>query len=780
MDIAVIGMSGRFPGAPNVETFWANLCAGVESISRFSADDLRREGISPKVMEHPRFVNAGGALNDIELFDAEFFGYSPREAETIDPQHRIFLECAWESLEHAGVNPFGHSGLIGVFAGTGSSTYQDRLKSNSEMAALLGNFQLSIGNEKDHLATRVAYKLDLHGPAVGVQTTCSTSLVAVVLACQGLLAGQCDVALAGGVSIVVPQRTGYLYTEGGILSPDGHCRAFDIDAGGAVGGNGCGIVVLQRLEDALQNGNRIHAILRGAAINNDGLRKVGYTAPSVNGQAEVIARALAMAGVGPNEIGLIEAHGTGTVLGDPIEIAALSETFRRETSRRGYCALGSVKTNVGHLDTAAGVTGLIKAILAVESGRIPPTLHFREPNPALNLADSPFYVNTRLQDWPEPRWAGVSSFGIGGTNAHVVLGQGPPPPAAIRKPGRELQLLPLSARNRAALDVMTNNLAQSLERQPEIELADVAHTLQRRRAPLNYRRVLVSADCQEAVKRLKADLPATTVTGPSRSIIFLFPGQGSQCVQMAGRVYRAEPLFRGEFQKVAQLARTGLGFDLGEIVYPAEENLSHAKKSLGETAIAQVALFAVEYALARLWMHWGIQPAGFLGHSVGEYVAASLGGTFSMEDALFLVLERGKLMQQMPPGSMLAVPLQETALTPLLGHSLSLAAVNGPKQCVVSGSCDAVRGLEHLLAERGLSSKRLPASHAFHSEMMDPVLDPFTARLGAVKLREPAIPWVSNLHGHWITPGEATDPLYWVNHLRRTVRFQEGLQTVLE
>ena len=437
--VAVVGMSGRFPGAPGVDAFWKNICQGIESIGRFSDDELAADGISASIRNHPRFVNAGGALEGIELFDARLFGYSPREAEIIDPQQRIFLECAWESLEHASYNPFGYNGLIGVYAGTGPGTYQERLKADPELAALLGQFQLSTGNEKDHLTTRVAYKLDLHGPAVTIQTTCSSSLVAVVLAYQGLLTRQCDVALAGGVCIVVPQRTGYLYTEGGILSPDGHCRAFDVQAQGAVGGNGCGVVVLRRLDDALADGAHVHAIITGAAINNDGSRKVGYTAPSVDGQAEVIIRAQAMADVSLDQIGYVEAHGTGTPLGDPIEVAALTEAFRRATDKRGYCALGSVKTNVGHLDAAAGITGLIKAVLAVEHGQIPPTLHFREANPALNLATSPFFVNRELRTWPGARRAGVSSFGIGGTNAHVVVEE--KPPLAPADPGREHKLI---------------------------------------------------------------------------------------------------------------------------------------------------------------------------------------------------------------------------------------------------------------------------------------------------------------------------------------------------
>ena len=776
--VAVVGMSGRFPGASSVDAFWENICHGIESIARFSADELAADGVPPSVLNHPRFVNAGGAVEGIEFFDAGLFGYSPREAEIIDPQHRIFLECAWESLEHAGYNPFGYDGLIGVYAGTGPSTYVDRLKADPELAALLGHFQLSTGNEKDHLTTRVAYKLDLHGPSVTIQTTCSSSLVAVVLAYQSLLARQCDVALAGGVSIVVPQRTGYLYTEGGILSPDGHCRAFDIHARGAVGGNGCGIVVLRRLDDALADGDCVHAVITGAAINNDGSRKVGYTAPSVDGQAEVITRAQAMAGVGPDQIGYVEAHGTGTPLGDPIEVAALTDAFRAATDRCGYCALGSVKTNVGHLDAAAGVTGLIKAVLAIEHGQIPPTLNFREANPALNLATSPFFVNHELRDWPGTRRAGVSSFGIGGTNAHVIIEQ--KPSLAPVDAGRKHQLIVLSGRTATSLDAVTENLAGYLDAHPELPLAEIAHTLQSGRVALAHRRTLIATDSAEAVAALAGALPTGLAAGSSSPVSFLFPGQGAQHVHMAAGVYSEETVFRAELDRAAELLRPTLGMDLRHIIFPAEGETDRAQELLRRTAVAQPALFAVEYALAQVWMQWGVLPDALIGHSVGEYVAACVSGTFSFEDALALVAERGRLVQEMPPGAMLAVPLGESAVRPLLGNAISLAAVNGPAQCVVSGPEPSIQALERMLGGFGLPSSRLHTSHAFHSAMMDPILKPFAERLGAIPSSRPIIPWVSNLHGGWIRADEATDPAYWTAHLRGAVRFSDGLVTLLD
>ena len=776
--IAIIGMSGRFPGASGVDVFWNNLRNGKESIARFSAEQLAADGVPAAMLGNPRFVNAGGALDGIDLFDAGLFGYSPREAEIIDPQHRIFLECAWESFEHAGYNPFSYNGLIGVYAGAGPGTYLERLKTHPELVALLGQFQLSIGNEKDHLTTRVAYKLDLHGPAVTTQTTCSSSLVAVVLACQGLLTRQCDMALAGGVSIVIPQRTGYLYTEGGILSPDGHCRAFDANARGAVGGNGCGIVVLRRLDDALADGDRVHAVITGAAINNDGSRKVGYTAPSVDGQAEVITRALAMAGLNADQIGYVEAHGTGTPLGDPIEVAALTEVFRAATSRSGYCALGSVKTNVGHLDAAAGVTGLIKAVLAIEHCQIPPTLHFREANPALNLATSPFFVNRELRDWNGTRRASVSSFGIGGTNAHVVIEQKPPlkPVGA----GREHQLIVLSARTSAALEAVTDNLARYLRANPELELADVAHNLQSGRVALAHRRTLVATNLAEAVTALTSQLPSGVATPSSAPVTFLFPGQGAQHLQMTARVYAAEPIFRAELDRAAQFLRSPLGLDLRQIIFPPEGETDRAGHLLRQTAIAQPALFAVEYALVQVWMHWGVRPDAMIGHSVGEYVAACVSGTFSFQDGLGLVAERGRLVQEVAPGAMLAVPLAESAVRPLLGKALSVAAVNGSAQCAVSGPEAAIQALEQTLVGLGLPGLRLHTSHAFHSQMMDPVLKPLGDYLGRVTRHEPVIPWVSNVHGGWIKETEASDPAYWANHLRSTVRFNDGLNTLLD
>jgi len=786
LEIAIIGMSGRFPGARDYNELWQHLRDGVESISFFSDEELTSSGIPPTVLSDPDYVKAKGVLEDAELFDASFFGYTPREAEIMDPQHRLFLECAWEALENAGYAAEAHTASIGVYAGVAMSTYLlHNLYPNRDLVASLADLQLSIGSDKDHLATRVSYKLNLNGPSVVVQTTCSTSLVAVHLACQSLLGGECDVAFAGGVSISVPRKAGYVYQEGGIQSPDGHCRAFDARAQGTVFGNGVGIVVLKRLQDALADGDRIYAVIKGSAINNDGSSKVGYTAPSVDGQARVIARALAMAEIDPETVSYIEAHGTGTALGDPIEIAGLTQAFRSNTAKKGFCAIGSVKTNVGHLDTAAGVTGLIKTALALKHKMLPPSLHFEQPNPQIDFANSPFYVNATLVDWPtgeHPRRAGVSSFGVGGTNAHVVLEEAPPTAAPERS--RPWQLLVLSAKTETALETATANLAEHLKRNPEVNLADVAYTLQVGRRAFNHRRMLVCQDLQDAVTTLGTLNPQRVFTDVQESrdqpVVFMFPGQGAQYANMALELYQGEPVFRAQVDRCADLLTPHLGCDLRAVLYPTADLVAEATQQLQQTWITQPALFVIEYALAQLWMAWGIQPQAMIGHSVGEYVAACLAGVLTLEDALMLLAARGRLMQHLPGGAMLAVPLPEQEVQPLLDQNLSLAAINGPSLCVVSGPTSAVEALQDRLTERDVSCLRVHTSHAFHSAMMDPILEPYTEQVQAVNLESPKIPYVSNITGTWITAAEATSPRYWARHLRETVRFAAGLHELLK
>ncbi len=775
--VAIVGMAGRFPGAGSVEAFWENLRQGVESISFFSDEELRAAGVPDSALADPRYVRARGVVAGADEFDAGFFGYSPREAEVIDPQQRLFLECAWEAFEDAGHEPARFPGDVGVFAGAGMNTYVANFLADPEVLDSVGNFQLMIGNDKDFLAPRVSYKLGLRGPSISVQTACSTSLVAVHLACQSLLAGECDAALAGGVSLRLPQAMGYRYHEGAVFSPDGHCRAFDEAAGGFVGGNGAAVVLLRRLSDALRDGDSIRAVIRGSAVNNDGSLKVGFTAPSIEGQAQVIAEALAMAGAAPESIGYVEAHGTGTELGDPIEIAALRQAFG-EGAPRGGCLLGSLKTNVGHLDSAAGVAGLIKAALALDRRQIPPTLHFERPNPELRLEESPFRVADRLTDWPAgpaPRRAGVSSLGIGGTNAHVVLEEAPP--AAPAAAGRPWKLLPFSARSDAALEAALAAFADHLRRHPQTDLDDAAWTLQVGRRRFERRAVALCRDTPDAVSVLADADPERLLrgTGEASSVAFLFSGQGAQHPGMAAELYGSEGTFREELDRACDLLLPLLGLDLRSLLFPAAGDAEAAARRLARTEITQPALFAVEHALARQWMAWGLRPAAMLGHSIGEYVAACLAGVFSFEDALALVAERGRLMASMEPGAMLAVSLPEAEVLPLLGSDLSLAAANGPARTVVAGPEPAVEGLEKVLTGRGVRHRRLQTSHAFHSAMMEPVLAPFAERVRRARLSPPEIPFVSNVTGTWITAAEATDPLYWARHLRSAVRFADGV-----
>jgi amino acid adenylation domain-containing protein len=807
--IAVVGMAGRFPGARDLAELWENLRAGKESIRRFSEDELLAAGVPAELLARPDYVRARGALDDYDRFDAGFFDIAPTEAEALDPQHRLFLETAWAALESAGCDPGRCGGPVGVFAGVSANTYLlSHLRDDPGALAAADASQAMLGGDKDFLATRVSYKLNLRGPSLTVQTACSTSLVAVHLACRSLLGRECDLALAGGVSLAVPQAAGYLYREGGIASPDGHCRAFDAQARGTVSGSGVGVVVLRRLADALAAGDPIRAVLLGTAINNDGAGKVGYTAPAVDGQAEVIAAAQRVAGIAPDDLSYVEAHGTGTPLGDPIEIAALRKAFLAggaggvggtRGERRGFCAIGSVKTNIGHLDAASGVAGLIKTVLALEHREIPPSLHFTAPNPRIDFAASPFYVNAALAEWPSagaPRRAGVSSFGIGGTNAHVVLEEAPARVAS--GPSRQRQLLLLSARSAGALEALTDRLAGHLEAHPELCLADAAHTLQVGRRALSHRRMLVVPDAGagapaaataaavDAARALRSRDPSRVLTlvreraeRGRRPVVFLFPGQGAQHPGMGRGLYAAEPVFRATLDACFEVLAPLLpGADLRRLLHPVPEETSAAAALLTDTAFAQPLLFAVEVALARLWMAWGIEPAAMLGHSLGEYVAACLAGVFTLEDGLALVAERARLMQALPRGAMLAVPLPEAEVRELLAAAggLELAAVNAPALCVVSGPEAAVTAFAEGLAARGVEPRRLHTSHAFHSAAMDAVAEPFARVLAGVRLSPPRLPYLSNLTGAWIEPAQATDPAYWLRQLRQPVRFADALQ----
>jgi len=804
--IAIIGMAGRFPGAGSVEALWRNLCDGVESVTFFSAAELLAAGADPALLADPRYVRAGAVLEGIDRFDAALFGYSPREAEVMDPQHRIFLECAWELCERAGWDTETFPGRIGVFAGSNLSTYLLRLYADPDARRSVNMLQAILGNDKDSLTTAVSYKLNLRGPSVAVQTFCSTSLVAVHMACQSLRGGECDMAMAGGIRVVVPDIQGYLYEQGGIAPSDGHSRSFDARADGSILGHGVGLVLLKRLADALADGDHIHAVIRGSAINNDGSLKAGYTAPSVAGQVEAITAALADAGVDPARLGYLEAHGSATELGDPIELAALTKAFRRFTDEKRFCPIGSVKANFGHLDRAAGVTGLIKAVLALENGVIPPNINFETPNPQIDFADSPFFVNTALREWKAngaPRLAAVNSLGMGGTNAHVVLEEAPP--AVPTTPSRPWQLLALSANSSEALDRAAANLADHFAAHPDLDFADAAYTLRVGRRGLEHRRTLVCSDTADAAAVLRGGDPRRIFTAyreeGERPVVFLFSGLGGQYVNMGRGLYESEPTFRAEVDRCAGELAPLLGVDLRSVLYPEApetpaatgpavdlrrmlrrgdgEARDAAARRLDETRFAQPALFVLEYALARLWMEWGIRPAAVVGYSVGEYVAACLAGVLSPSDALALVAERARLIQELPGGAMLAVGLAEEAVRPLLGEELSLAAVNGPEQSVVAGPAAAAAELERRLTAQGVACRRLAVSHAFHSRMMRPAFDALVERVRRVELRPPTLPLLSNLTGRFMTAAEAVDPTYWARHLCGTVRFAETIAELL-
>ena len=800
LEIAIIGMAGRFPGADDVEAFWRNIRDGVESVRQFDDDQLRALGVPDQVLADPGYVKAAVPFEGAERFDAALFGYTPRDAEQIDPQQRIFLECAWHALENAGYNPLRCPGSVGVYAGTGASLYlirhllpQYRLGAETRIADLLG---LVSGNMPDALVTRVAYKLNLRGPAVNVQTACSTSLVAVHMACQALLGLECDMALAGGVSLNLLQQGGYHYQAGAIFSPDGHCRAFDARAAGTLQGSGAGIVVLKRLDEALRDGDCIRAVIRGSAANNDGSNKVSFTAPSIEGQAAVIQAAQAMAGTPPDTIGYIEAHGTGTTLGDPIEIAALKQAFGNDNSRRNHCALGSVKTNVGHLDSAAGVAGLIKAVKALEYRTLPPSLHFEKPNPEAGLPESPFYVNTQAHDWEAGatlRRAGVSSFGIGGTNVHVVLEEFVDEPACTSAqalpPARESvadagwQILPLSGRTLNAVSQMAKELAAALDADPALDTAGVAATLQDGREPFPFRLAVVAKDLAQAAEALhqEAERPVSDLQAAAGQpeVAFLFPGGGVQHVQMGRSLYEHEPVFRGELDRCFDWLRANNGLDLAEIFFPSPENEPEADRTLFRMDVAQPALFAVSYAMARLWMSRGVVPTLMLGHSLGEYTAATLAGVFQLEDALKIVAARGRLLHSLPPGAMTAVPMSAAALQPWLQQGCDLAAINGEQLCVLSGPIDVISEAERQLEARGMTPRRLHVAVASHSAMTEPILAELERVVASVPRQAPKLAFISTVTGRPVTAEQAESPAYWASHLRATVRFADGLGILL-
>jgi acyl transferase domain-containing protein len=777
-DIAVIGMAGRFPGARNIEEFWSNLAEGRETITFFSDRELLDAGIGREDIKNPRYVKAKGILEDIDLFDAAFFGYPPREAAQMDPQIRLLHHCAWEALEDAGCVPRIRGGSVGVFVGAqDNSEWLRRLHAVSPPNP--DDFESFLLNNRDYIATKLSFKLDLKGPSFTVLTACSTSLVAIHLACRALLDGECDTALAGGVSLILPWKSGYLYQEGLMMSADGHCRAFDARADGTVFGDGVGLVVLKSLEKAMADRDHIRAVIKGSAVNNDGNHKSGFTAPSADGQARVIKAAQGAAGIEPNSIGYIEAHATGTRLGDPVEFEALKRAFR--DSPAGSCGLGSVKTNIGHVNIAAGVSSFIKTVLAIEHRLIPPTLHFQSPNPAIELDGTPFHINTTLIPWPSdgrPIRAGVSAFGFGGTNAHVILEEAPPVGPTMEGT-RPAHLLVLSAKTASALESATAALAARLQTRPGLSLADVAYTLGLGREAFNFRRFVVGRDAAEAAGRLgRAGMSAVETKAAAR-VIFMFPGQGAQHLNMGADLYQAEPTFRQWIDRGAEILEPLLQTDIRRIIYPEETNAGEAAELLTRTRFAQPAVSIVSYALANLWMAWGIRPDGLIGHSLGEYLAACLAGVFSYEDLLALVAERGRRMDELPPGAMLACALPEGDILPLLEQGLSLAAVNAPSLCVVSGPRQPLEELRLRLRDRGVPAQYLQTSHAFHSDLVEPYLDSHLRLVEKFPRHEPRIPIMSTVTGDWVQAGEIVDPAYWGRNIRRTVRFSEAIRKLL-
>ncbi|MFT3925001.1 MAG: amino acid adenylation domain-containing protein [Myxococcales bacterium] len=774
--IAIVGMAGRFPGAPDVESLWKNLEQGLESVTRFALNEL-----DPSVPESerssPQYVAARPMLESATLFDAEFFGISPSEADVIDPQQRVMLEVAWEALESAGYDPARPKGSIGVYCGEYNVTYYtENVLTRPDVLDRVGSFVAMVGNEKDYIATRIAHRLDLRGPAISVHTACSTSLVAVAQAFFALRTRQCDMALAGGVSIAFPQRRGHVYEEGGMLCADGHCRPFDANATGTMFGDGAAMLVLKRLSDAQADGDHIHAVIRGAATNNDGAHKMSFSAPTVEGQAEVIAQAQTVAGVDAASIGYVEAHGTATPLGDPIEVEALTQAFRRSTDKRNFCGIGSVKSNLGHLTAASGATGLIKAALSLEHEHIPKSLHFERPNPGIDFANSPFYVMAEPKAWPRgavARRAGVSSFGVGGTNAHVVIEEAPA--RAESGSAQEPQLLVLSARSEAALARMGERLGAWLATHPQASLSDVAFTLARGRRHFERRRAVVVQDPAQAAQELSGKQAEAQLSSKTPQVVFVFPGQGAQHAGMGRALYQRYPAFAEALDRCNALLEPILQADLKALMFaPDDDPAAHAL--LRETRITQPALFAIGYALAQLWKSLGVEPACLIGHSVGEFVAAHLAGVMSLDDALRMVAERGRLLQSMPRGSMLAVRAPAARVEASLDPTLSIAAINGPNLCVVAGPERAVHALSLLLDAQGVANSHLHTSHAFHSAMMDPAVPQFLEFVRKIPLAAPKLPIYSTVSGALLTDSEATDSMYWARHLRATVRFADAVQ----
>ncbi|MFT5797161.1 MAG: phthiocerol/phenolphthiocerol synthesis type-I polyketide synthase E [Candidatus Azotimanducaceae bacterium] len=808
--IAVIGMSCRFPGANSPAEFWDVLANGKDTITHFSHEDLVANGVSEQLLNNPNFVPAKGVCEAADCFDAEFFGISPHEAKLMDPQQRVFLECAWAAFEDAGYKSDQIDGPVGVFGGSILSTYLLRnIWPNKKMAAEVGSFQMAVGNDPTFLATRTSYLLDLKGPSVTVGTACSTSLVAVHMACQSLIAFESDMALAGGVSIHLPLEAGYVYDPGSILSPDGHCRPFDAAARGTVSSDGAGTVVLKRLEDAVNDGDTIHAVICGSAINNDGSEKVGFTAPSVKPQVKVITEAMTIADIAPESLTFIEAHAAGTPIGDPIEVSALAEVFG-DVSRAYPCAIGSVKSNIGHVDAASGIAGFIKAVLCLKHRQIAPSVHYEKPNPAINFGSASFYVPTSLVDHNPahgPMRAGVSSFGIGGTNAHIILQE--PPVIEPVNVSQDMAILKVSGRTENAVDEAILNLGQFCKDEPNTNLSDMCFTLANGRAAYKHRRFIVGNDLDTVAEALLGHpvkaLAGGDVQDEDLDVTFMFPGLGDHYPNMGWELYCTEPVFRKTVDSCSEAFNQHFDGDFRDRLFAGKDWKSlkltqetgtgkldfKAMLSRGkETASSidpidlptngQPAIFTIEFALAQLLISWGLNPTAMIGYSIGEFVAAAVSNVFSIGEAISIVAERAKLIEaHVAPGAMLAVPLGEVDLSEHLTGDLSVAALNGPKMTIVSGGIEAIDDLRTRLSAQDVSHQTLKSTYAYHSHMLEPIVHDLAAIVSKHSPQTPRIPYVSCLTGNWISDQEATSPEYWANHLCNTVRFQDGLATLL-
>lgn len=782
--IAIIGMSARFPKSDTIFSFWDNLVNGRDCISTILPEEARLAGISESVINNKQYVNRCGRITKPEFFDASFFGYNPKEASLTDPQHRIFLQCGYEALESAGYNVKQLNCSVGVFASCGMNFYLlNNLIGNPKALSGISELQVLIGSDKDYLATRLSYKLNLRGPSYDIQTACSSSLVATHVACQNLLTYQCDMALAGGANLQLPWWQGYLLTESDIRSPDGICRPFDANANGTIFGEGTGAIVLKRLTDAINDRDQIYAVIKGSAVNNDGSGKAGYTAPSIDGQSEVIMMALESAGINASKISYVETHGTGTLLGDPVEISALTKAFRQYTNNINYCAIGSVKASIGHLDNTSGIAGVIKTALALHHKKIPQTINFNTPNPLLDIDKTPFFVAAKTTPWlgiDGKCRAGISSLGVGGTNAHVILEEAP---AQNRiKSTRTWHFIPFSARSPEALKNLSVNLSDHLSSYTP-DIADTAFTLQTGRQNFPYKQFVIARTPLEASELLKNsfinNIALPPQEGNAQKIVFMLSGQGSQYIDMGKGLYHFDKTFKAVFDECSTVLNKHILIDLRDLLFSTENTLENSIK-ITQTNITQPLLFSFEYALVKMWESLGITPSALLGHSIGEYVAACISGIFTLEEALYIVTERGRLMHNQPAGAMMSVNMAEEDLIKLIDKDIEIALINAPNQCVVAGSTEQLDNFQIVLSDLNIEGRRLHTSHAFHSSMMDGAVQPFTDILKTITIKPPSIPYISNVTGDWVQFEEIKNLTYWGDHLRNTVRFSDGINTLLQ